>query len=137
MVTYSLPSRATQENISQLGLALCQHSLSYLDKPGFQAYSIDAVYQQQKIAGIIGLINWNWLYIKALWVDSEYRNHKIGSSLLKRMEDFAILQGCQYAHLDTFSFQARDFYPRFGYELFACLPDYPPGHSRYFYKKKL
>jgi hypothetical protein len=39
--------------------------------------------------------------------------------------------------LSTFSFQARPFYERFGYEVFGELPDYPEGHSLYFMKKML
>ena len=38
--------------------------------------------------------------------------------------------------LDTFSFQAPEFYPKFGYREFARL-DYPPDHQRIFLKKQL
>jgi endonuclease/exonuclease/phosphatase (EEP) superfamily protein YafD len=37
----------------------------------------------------------------------------------------------------TFSFQARPFYEKFGYEVFATLEDYPPGHRKYFLRKAL
>jgi len=39
------------------------------------------------------------------------------------------------AFLDTFSFQARPFYERHGYECFGELRDHPPGHSHYFMRK--
>jgi hypothetical protein len=45
--------------------------------------------------------------------------------------------GCTMSHLDTFDFQARDFYERNGYELFGALDDCPPGHKRYYLKKAL
>jgi hypothetical protein len=38
--------------------------------------------------------------------------------------------------LDTFSFQARPFYEKLGYEVFGQLEDYPRGHSRYFLQKR-
>ena len=38
--------------------------------------------------------------------------------------------------LDTFSFQAPEFYSKFGYREFARL-DYPPDHQRIFLKKQL
>src|SRR6516165_7091346 len=40
------------------------------------------------------------------------------------------------AWLDTFSFQARGFYEKLGYEEFGRL-DYPPGHHRHFLRKRL
>ncbi|MDP3936617.1 MAG: hypothetical protein Q8R92_00595 [Deltaproteobacteria bacterium] len=47
------------------------------------------------------------------------------------------MRRCAHAHLDTFSYQARPFYERHGYTLFATLDDYPPGHKRYFLRKAL
>ncbi len=40
-------------------------------------------------------------------------------------------------HLDTFTFQAIDFFPRFGYETYAVLDDSPDGIKRYYLNKKL
>ena len=46
-------------------------------------------------------------------------------------------RGAQNAYLDTFSFQAPDFYKKLGYQVFGELPDFPTGHQRYFLKKEL
>jgi hypothetical protein len=35
------------------------------------------------------------------------------------------------------SFQAPDFYRKLGYEEFGRLDDFPPGHSRLFFRKNL
>ena len=40
-------------------------------------------------------------------------------------------------HLDTFDFQAKDFYLKHGYEVFGVLDDCPKGHKRYYMKKVL
>jgi len=53
------------------------------------------------------------------------------------LEQAARQRGCQYAHLDTFSFQARPFYEDLGYTVFGTLDDYPPGHQRFFMQKAL
>jgi hypothetical protein len=37
--------------------------------------------------------------------------------------------------LSTFDFQAPQFYLEHGYEVFATLPDYPPGHTDYHLRK--
>jgi uncharacterized protein (DUF924 family) len=39
--------------------------------------------------------------------------------------------------LETTSFEARPFYEKRGYEVFATLDDYPPGHSKFFLRKRL
>jgi len=43
----------------------------------------------------------------------------------------------RHAHLDTFSFQAPDFYQQRGYQVFGQLDDFPPGHRRYYLTKEL
>jgi GNAT superfamily N-acetyltransferase len=87
--------------------------------------------------GISGVVNWNWLHVQLVWVDASLRHGGLGSKLLRAFEAAGMERGCRMAHLDTFSYQARPFYERHGYELFATLEDYPPGQSRYFLKKTL
>jgi hypothetical protein len=41
------------------------------------------------------------------------------------------------AHLDTFDFQAKDFYLKYGYEIFGILDDCLKGLKRYYLKKAL
>ena len=45
--------------------------------------------------------------------------------------------GAALAHLDTFDFQARDFYLKNGYDVFGLLDDCPEGHTRYYLSKHL
>ena len=80
---------------------------------------------------------WKILYINVLWVDERYRKHGYGAKLLAEIEQAAYDQGCKLAHLDTFDFQAKDFYLRQGYEIFGQLDDCPPGHAKFFMKKHL
>lgn len=89
------------------------------------------------IAGLIGGTFYNWLYIDVLWVESAHRQSGIGSRILETAEREALLRGCNSALLDTFEFQAREFYERHGYAVFAELRDLPPGFSRYYMKKIL
>ncbi len=89
------------------------------------------------VGGIAGEVFGGWVYISLLWVEERLRNHGFGTELVKRLEAEAIQLGCNYAHLDTYSFEAKPFYERSGYELFAKLDNYPQGHSKYFLKKTL
>lgn len=90
------------------------------------------------IAGILSkMYCWNCLYIDVLWVKEEYRNQGLGSNLLKEIEGIAKEKGCHLIHLDTFDFQAKDFYLKYGYEIFGVLDQCPEGHKRYFLKKSI
>jgi len=92
---------------------------------------------QEIVGGVIGKIYWDWLYIDLLWVKDELRGRGYGHRLLTRAEDEARQHGAKNAYLDTFSFQAPDFYKQHGYQVFGELEDFPPGHQRYFLRKQL
>lgn len=90
------------------------------------------------IAGINSkMYCWNCLYIDSLWVDSEYRREELGTKLLNEVEKIAIEKGCKLIHLDTFDFQAKDFYIKQGYEVFGILDSCPENHKRYYMKKSV
>jgi GNAT superfamily N-acetyltransferase len=125
-------------DIEALGRGLTEHALPYTGRPGFQplgAFARDA--NGAVLGGVYGLVNWTWLHVSLLWVSSELRHQGLGSRLLAAIEAAGVERGCSEAHLDTFSYQARPFYERHGYRLFATLEDYPPGHQRLFLRKTL
>ena len=93
--------------------------------------------ENKPVGGVIGQIFGGWLYVSFLWVDEPLRNKGNGTKLLKMIENEAVKNGCKHVHLDTFSFEARPFYEKNGYKLFATLENYLEGHSKYFLKKKL
>ena len=76
------------------------------------------------------------LYVEILWVDDKIRHSGIGAALLRAVEDYARRQSCFLSHLETMDFQAKDFYVKQGYSVFATLEG-PPDHQRYFLKKYL
>jgi ribosomal protein S18 acetylase RimI-like enzyme len=77
------------------------------------------------------------LFISLLFVPTALRGQKLGERLMAQAEAAAANRGCTGVWLDTFSFQARGFYQRLGYDVFGEIPNYPPGHARYFMKKHL
>jgi len=89
------------------------------------------------VAGVIGATHWNWLYINLMWVRKDLRRRGYGSRLLELAEQEARKRGARDAYLDTFSFQAPEFYKRRGYHVFGELQDFPTGHTRYYLTKKL
>ena len=90
------------------------------------------------IAGINTLIyGWKILYIGVLFVNENHRGKKLGCQLLQYAENEASTLGAVLSHLDTFDFQAKDFYLKQGYEIFGTLENCPPNHNRYYLKKIL
>ena len=88
------------------------------------------------IAGINSkMYCWKCLYIDVLWVKDGYIKHGLGSKLLDEVEKIAKEKGCYIIHLDTFDFQAKEFYIKHGYEIFGILDDCPLEHKRYYMKK--
>ncbi len=89
------------------------------------------------VAGLIGNTHGNWLFIKYLWVSEELRRCNIGSNLLNKAEQTAKERGCKYSFLDTFSFQAPEFYKKHGYKEVFTLENFPVTGSRYYFTKTL
>src|SRR3990167_6382364 len=79
------------------------------------------------IAGINACVYcWGILYINPLFVDENYRGRNLGGYLLDRVEQEAKAMRASLSHLDTFDFQAKDFYLKQGYEIFGVLENCPP-----------
>lgn len=89
------------------------------------------------VGGLIGATYWNWLHIDLMWVRDDLRGRGYGKRLLMLAEDEARRRGAEHAYLDTFSFQAPEFYKHHGYQVFGELEDFPSGHQRYFLSKRL
>ena len=88
------------------------------------------------IAGINSrMYCWKCLYIDSLWVDSDFRKQGLGNILINEVEKIEDDNGCRLIHLDTFDFQAKDFYLKHGYEIFGVLDECPENHKRYYMKK--
>lgn len=93
-------------------------------------------YKGKIIAGIIArMYCWGCVYIDTHWVDEKYRNKNIGTQLLISVENEARIKDAHLIHLDTFDFQAKEFYLKVGYDVFGKLEDCPLNHIRYFMKK--
>lgn len=114
----SVPSHVCSRNYNPLALFL-------RDKEG------------KIIAGLEGSTYWQWLNIRLLWVSDDLRGRGIGSALMKKAEELARNRGCHASVVDTFSFQATEFYKKLGYEVFGVLENFPIDHKRFYMRKKL
>jgi len=131
--------RAEYELVDEGIVAYNLSKVPFTQEPSF--IHINRVIKNPKgevLAGIHSVLYcWKCLHIDVLWVKEECRNEGYGSALLVGIETIAKVNGCNLIHLDTFDFQAKDFYLKHGYEIFGILDDCPSEHKRYYLKKNL
>ncbi|NGO10866.1 GNAT family N-acetyltransferase [Streptomyces sp. HC44] len=88
--------------------------------------------------GLVGHTWATWLHVTYLWVDEPHRGTGLGSHLLSRAEHLAHTErDCRRSRLETWDFQAPEFYKKRGYEVVCVIPDYPPGITEYTLTKNL
>ena len=116
---------------------LARFNLSRAGPGSRQAMCIGIEGDNGKLAGgLYGWTSYDWLFVELLFVPEQLRGQRLGVELLSRAEDEARARGCIGAWLDTFSFQARGFYEKLGYELAGTIPDHPRGGARYILAKR-
>ncbi|WP_339488398.1 GNAT family N-acetyltransferase [Pseudomonas sp. EL_65y_Pfl2_R95] len=106
-------------------------------KPENLALLIRDEQSDEVIGGLNGQIFYRWLFIELLAVPEQTRGQGMGKRLMDMAEELAREKECVGIWLDTFDFQAPDFYKALGYTEFGQLEDFPPGHKRYYFKKHL
>lgn len=116
-----------------------QQHVPNVQSPSSIAIELVAKDDRGKVIGGIAAILYNWhvLFIDVLWVDPSHQGKGCGSRLVQGAEAQAKALGCYLIHLDTFDFQAKDFYLKNGYEIFGTLNECPRGHVRYYLKKDI
>lgn len=75
--------------------------------------------------------------LQQLWVDEALRHEGQGTRLMQAFEQAAMARGCRTFYLDTFSFQALDFYRSLGYEVALTIAGYTGEVVKYTMLKHL
>lgn len=123
---------------SVIGGGIHQYNVQQAGEPqGKQICFVLLGPNEELAGGLIGETHWGWFYINLLFVQDALRGKGYGHQLLIQAEEAARQASATNAYLDTFSFQAPEFYKNHGYEVFGELTGFPPGHTRYFMTKKL
>lgn len=135
-------SNSTEEEKRYVLNALVKYNaqqVAYTQDKHFEELNFVAKNEKGEIIGGINSILgcWGTLHIDILWVDDECRLMGIGTQLMQKVQEVAKQKRCTLIHLDTFDFQAKDFYLKHGFEVFGTLEDCPPGHCRFYMKKKM
>jgi len=134
----SLEAAPSAEDERLIDEGLRAYGEQFAPQESVQRFSVMLRAADGRLAGgLFGETGWGWLHVGTLWIEEAARRRGYGSALLRRAEDIAVRRGCHSSHLTTMSYEALPFYLHHGYEVFGELPDFPPGHTRHFLKKRL
>ena len=97
---------------------------------------LSLVNQGDLAGGLIGELLLDWFYIKLLAVKPELQGQGFGRALVLRAEALARDKKCTGVWVNTYSFQAPEFYTKLGFQEFGRLPNNPRGQDRVFLSKK-
>ncbi|KJZ11249.1 histone acetyltransferase [Marinomonas sp. S3726] len=90
------------------------------------------------LGGAVGKLIFTAFHLKYFWLSEPLRGLGYGTQVLKLMEQEAIKRGAINMFLDTYSFQAPEFYESAGYQEVGRFADYPKaGVDKIFYQKHL
>lgn len=135
--------RSSELDYLQVARAITRFNLAHLPPNSSDNMTSLGYVIKDPVMGVLGgvygkLLLGNCLSVEVLWVEESQRNKDYGTQLMHAIEDGARDLGSRLSIVDTFDFQALEFYQKIGYEVFGVLDDCPcPGNKRYYLKKVL
>jgi GNAT superfamily N-acetyltransferase len=127
------------EDIQAILTPLRAHNTALAGEAGAQPFALLIRDEDTNIAlgGLHAKVFYRWMFIELLAVPEQARGQGLGSRLMAMAEDLAREMNCIGIWLDTFDFQAPEFYRRLGFSEFGQIEDHPLGHRRFFMQKRL
>jgi GNAT superfamily N-acetyltransferase len=134
----TLTDDPADEDVQFLEFRINEHNIVRTDRLDYKPLAVFLRDEEQRVvAGLSGFTWAGWLEVKFVWVREDLRGQGIGRRLVEMAEVEARARGCHHVWLDSYSFQAPEFYQRIGYQMFGVLEDYPGPHRRVFLTKSL
>lgn len=140
MLYYDLTDGMTSDEIEYVETQLRAYNLSAAPLPTPPSINVNFAAKTKdglQVGGLIGKIYRGCLFVDMLWVHEDHRGQGLGEWLLDKAEKTACDHRCRFIHLDTFSFQAPEFYKKNGFVVFGVLEGYTDDIKRYYLKKEL
>ncbi|SLN44430.1 GNAT family N-acetyltransferase [Roseisalinus antarcticus] len=91
----------------------------------------------QCVAGFEGYRLFDWLFVRYIAVAPHRRGRGHGARLVRAAEDKARAEGITGIFIDSYAFQAPEFYEKLGYTVFGTLDGGPPARRRSYLAKAL
>lgn len=128
------PSQADNAVVSEGIIAWNERILGERDKE----FSIFLKDESGKVCGgLQAFLDTESIYIDTLWIEEAKQKQGYGTKLLEAVQQEAIKNQCKYLTVDTWDFQAEDFYLKNGYERLGEVKNYWLGHSKITLRKKI
>lgn len=140
---FVIASENSNEDVQYLYQKIVEYNINKVTPTQDFSYEIISLTLKDKEGKIIGglianLFMWSFINIDVLWVEDSLRKSGYGTKLLLELEKIAKEKNANMIQVDTFSFQAPEFYKRNGYEVFGILENCPAeGYNRYYLKKNI
>lgn len=109
----------------------------YFGSKPAQHFTLETRKSDQLVGGGTGFIKQDVCFINVLYLDDDQRKTGLGSELLKIIKDFAVTKHCTKLDLETFEFQAREFYEKHGFKVLQKIENWLGGQTMYFMRKTL
>jgi predicted N-acetyltransferase YhbS len=121
----------------EIGKALRAHNVAAVGKSDYRLLTVTVRDAGKIVGGLVAETYFGWMYVSLLWVSVQHRGQGWGSALMEAAEMEARKRGMRHVYLDSFTFQAPDFYAKLGYREFGRLNAFPQGSDRVFMTKAL
>lgn len=89
------------------------------------------------IGGLWAMDDFGWSFITYLYVPPELRGQRVGERLMSEAEAIARKRGMAGLWVNTFDFQAPEFYRKLGYSVFGELEGGDGAAGQTFLRKRL
>jgi len=100
-------------------------------------YYITIKKEDEIVAGASGGVFGDSLFISDLIVDETHQNNGLGREILDKIENHANENNCKNIWVDTYEYQAPEFYEKNNYVEKGRIENYRGNYARIFYSKDL
>ena len=128
----------SEKDVHELKQHLRDYNMAHANSQ--DGYPISIFLRDAKHQMVAGISGWLWgecLEIDYLWVHETLRGQGVGRRLVMVLEEAAIERGCRQITLETFNFQAPEFYEKLGYSVFGVIEGYGNRFRKFYMQKGL
>ena len=130
--------RPSPDDLDVVDSGLHLYNLAAADLGAVRPLACFARADSGEVIGGLRARQWgNAVEVQQLWVDEAHRRRGIGARLMHLLEQSAVGRGAAVIYLDTFSFQAPEFYRRCGYRAAARIDGFPDGIGKFLMVKRV
>lgn len=117
-----------------------RHSIEHTGIDGVRDQPVAFVSYDSKDAvkgAVVVMVFWGQLHVKTLWVAEDWRGTGLARELMEKAHDYGRSHKCDFAFVETMSFQAEGFYQKLGYTTEFRRDGYAAGTAFVYMQKNL